>query len=649
MADRAVVAQSAGVVPAAVAALTSAPASLDDDPLGDDYWGASNLQSKGKWRARMLNITGRVLGAANLPAWQAEIAANNFMATRANRNLGLSEEQFNAMMGNRNFSVDANGRVQQIAQGQGTYDDYVLNQYADTKAGKGKTKPISAPATKGSKFKRTVAGATGALAAPLVYDQAAQLGAAGMNQVGGWLGWDVNGTVCGQTSNMGALGGALNWLSGQNCDQWQFDHAYVPNSDLVDVQTVQAGPYAWWRSGYKTGIYWCGPLMPDVPSGTSFVLTLADGKTASVWGGAGWELPLICGGGQNPTRYLSSGDIVSVGVRVGSAPVVTYQVEKSKPDPERTVSCTVSYSEGGSTTVKANAYKDSDGSMVTPSCPPVPEGKTPSGVKITESAGGGADKTLYDEQTTDAYRDWVKNFPECGTGACLLDLLVKTDTDKAASCFDLEKGCDGWFEDPQRDEKYICRYGTKSVSLAECFVYSGLFKPGRLDVGAPYSDPMTGAWSGGTNSIGPDRQAMDQKVQSPNVMRSCNGMAVTGFDPVGFVMRPVQCALEWAFVPRPAVVDAGFAGAGKAWDGKAPQSVMAWAQNLKLTPAAQGCRRDVTLFGTTFPVVDNCPGSIMSSITGISRLLTTVGMVYLVIIVVRRQVAGMAGYNGGQS
>jgi len=334
-------------------------------------------------------------------------------------------------------------------------------------------------------------------------------------------------------------------------------------------------------------------------------------------------------------------------------PTTDVDVPGMEQGEDRVLECEITLDDGSVIRSKGANYGKDVKTLPAPECPNVPEGRVAKDVEIREKKPAdppGTGTSVSKESTTPEYQDWATKFPECGTGACKLDLIQKPK----ASCFDLEYACENWFEDAQREQKYECRYGVKTVELKECYVYSGLFKPGRVDTGSPYTDPETGIWSGGRNSPGEDRDAFGRSVQNPEATRECNKTNGSGgFDPIRFIMRPVQCALEWAFVPREAVVKAELAGGDKAWEKKPPKVIATAVSGFALTPAVSGCSRPMTMFaGGMFEMQveawNFCPGTPGAMIATASRLATTAAMVALVVIVVRRQIAGMVGYGAGQ-
>lgn len=625
---------------AATAATVSASVSSEVPP--DGY-----IPSKSKWRAYMINVMGSVLGSATPKPWQREQLANRYAQG------GLpSGEQLNQMYGYTRLERDpVTGTLRPEApSGSGTYDDIVIGERDKIRNGT-TTRP-------GQKIPATAANALMKGATVLsAFSFGTMLGSAGTNLAGSFFGFDANGTVCAQTSNLGFGGDMLNLISGQDCSGWMLNEAYIPNFDATGQSSLTYAGVTWVYRGVNAqfadnlGHDYCfnatsATLPPGVASiqyknnsgGWISMTTFAAGSRCNNVGGSNRVTTLV------PNTVAGGrADVILRFALTGGGYVDRVTASN---DPTRHQTCKVTFTDGTSASADGPGYTESSGDFAPAQCPPTPPGKVVDNITLTENGNGPA-KELYSEDTTDAFKEWAAQ-DECATGACLLDLLVKTPSGIYVSCFDLEEGCAGWFEDPAKGDTYTCRYGTQEKDLAECNVYSGLFTPGRLAVGAPYSDPLTGSWSGGQSSGRPDRDAMGQTVQNPAATyRSCDGMNVTGFDPIGFVMRPIQCALEWAAIPRPLVAEASFAGVADVWAGKPPGAIAEAVDEMTLTGGATGCAIATTYKGTTAPLVDAC-GGFMQGLATFSRLATTAMMIVLVFGQVRRQIAGMVNYNVGQ-
>ena len=275
-------------------------------------------------------------------------------------------------------------------------------------------------------------------------------------------------------------------------------------------------------------------------------------------------------------------------------------VPYSDGNPDRYLTCSITGNDGITYTLDTPVFKETDGSIPQPECPILPDGVAALNVAVDEN-GGGQSNNWYNEETTPEYQQWLTDYPECRTGSCKLDLLV-LGTSAPASCFDVGEVCADWFVDPDKVTNYQCTYGTHTVALEECYVYEGVFKPDRIAVGAPYSDPMTGEWSGGQSAATPDQLALGQPVQSPDAIRVCSGLASAGFDPVAWVMRPIQCALEWAFVPRASVINLQGASVMGAWDDTVFGQVGLILAPFAAIPIATGCTGWPVDLVNTWPV-----------------------------------------------
>lgn len=657
-------------VGAAVAALFMIGAAVPAHAANNDFTPSPN-----KFREYMLNVTSNVLKGAMPDAWKREQLANQY---RYNH----SWESLNAQFGFDSANKSYMGKPD-------SYDDYVIRKLEMDKKGGFGNKPLSAPATKPSKWQKLSKGAAGVFLPLLAWEVSNGLTTAAVDEVGGWFGFDANGAVCGQSDGWGKNAAQL--LTGRDCSMWAPTMEYLQSLGGMDAKCVKT---------YANDVYCLLPMFTKVRSDSAYTFTFVCAVTESlplsefpdipqyqsgrwvfefesgrVWksGTGEWSSSLKpgeCGGGTagdstigyhsfwrvngvDDRDHLENGSIVDFwpeSTSVGKFDAPTRKLVDEVE--EMQLECAVTLDDGTVIRSTGKRYGKSTDALEPPACPSIPEGRTASNVEIKEQQAGaapGSGETVSNQPTTAEYQDWATKFPECGTGACKLDLIQKPK----ASCFDLEYGCAEWFDDPAKDTKYQCRYGVNDVDLEECAVYAGLFKPGRVDTGSPYTDPETGVWSGGKNSVEESRGAMGMAVQDPNAVRSCDGTSGAGsFDPIRFIMRPIQCALEWAFVPRSAVVEAELSGGEQAWNKKPPKVIADVVSGFAVSPAVSGCSVTLPVFTGVYAnhvkVIDNCPGSWASVLMPISKVATTAIMLVLVIVVVRRQIAGMVGYGAGQ-
>ncbi|MBC9928396.1 MULTISPECIES: hypothetical protein [unclassified Leucobacter] len=531
-------------------------------------------------------------------------------------------------------------------------------------------KKLKVQATKPGNFKKLANGSIQVIAASTFIPV---IGNAGSNLVGGWMGFeDVNSEWCEATADPQgffdtAFSSVFGLLSGRDCSMFGLADDYTPNGDVDGKQwgdmTLGAVKIGYFGSALKDGrTYYCYTQNQNLPAGKYFFDKNGKGKGASIWHTTGTPGSTICKTAfpaYTGDKYAYSPiDAVFaqitdpsswyVAASAGVPEADRQTMVENEQDPERVLECVITMTDGTVVKSEGGSYRESDGQISPPACPAVPEGKVPDSISVGEKDG----QKLYDEPVTPEYKDWATKYPECGEGACLLDLSVKSGTKLGVSCFTIPEPCVDWWTDPNRADNFQCTYGAHALDDEECAVYAGIFKPGRVQVGAPYSDPMTGEWNGGSSAPRLDGQAMSQGIQNPASTRACTGLNTTGFDPVAFVMRPVQCALEWAFVPRPLVVEVELSGGEVAWEKKPPAVIAGIVGNFSLAPSASGCSKSVTIFSGQFQQsitpIDACAGSTLAPVATISRVVTSAGMVVLVIVVLRRQVAGMIGYGSGQ-
>lgn len=613
-------------------------------------------------RQFMLNVLGSMLGPLAPESWKREQIA---YTQRYNHGWETLEKQFGTDPANPDYMGSPD-----------SYNDYVIRKQEQSLKGGTSGGKMKAPATKPAKFVKTVGGVAGAITA-------AQVGFSIGEGISDLFGLDIMGGIC--EPNFEDFGMIAALTSTDCTDFWNPDASFDPNVDATSgvVGSTVCNPSNAAQCFTLVGETVQSPFA-SVTNERNYCFNLVGTSSAPVGfftvrpgGASGWENTtlstsgagaglLFCTGARSAAPYLvpavpgaNSGVNVYWGPRdqfavtqyrwgtVGPAtPVVT-----GSADPERTLTCTIEGDDGHTYTAESEPFKESDGAIAPPECPPLPDGVAPTNVKVTESSPTGP-HTLADQDVTDEYLDWWDSYPECRTGACKLDLIDLTNPSYPVSCFDLDDSCEDWFTSPSKVDDYECHYGIHTVELSECNVYSGVFKSERLAVGAPYSDPMTGTWSGGQNAPNPDEQALGQTIQDPAVARACRGMDAIGFDPVAWVMRPIQCALEWAFVPRTTVVQMSGAQLSEAFNERAPGQLATLIGSWSFNPTMSGCRRTYTYdpgFGK--PPVEMeawnvCPGSPLEPVAVISRWVILLGVIVLVAVSLRRSVAGTVDYKG---
>lgn len=233
----------------------------------------------------------------------------------------------------------------------------------------------------------------------------------------------------------------------------------------------------------------------------------------------------------------------------------TAEVSENQLDPERWLECRIKLTNGANLVAESMHFNEGSGFVPPVICPEIPTGAEIEEYSVWEVGGGQAHELVPATQTTPEYDAAKTTYPECMDGTCMLELL-KSDV----SCFTLPEACADWFTDPNKTETMTCRYGSHAVPLSECNVYAPTFKPDAKPTNTPYGDPATGQPLPSTPGA-----AAPGTVADPTSDRNCFPTGWGLLNPVEWVVKPVGCALEYAFVPRPSKVTELTGKADAAW------------------------------------------------------------------------------------
>lgn len=600
----------------------------------------------------MINVLGSVLKGATPNKWKREQLANknqyNFSWEKAEAELGMPFDQpegyliTNGYLDNPQTKADYDLRAAELKQ----------------KGGKN-GKRNATPATKVGKLTKTVEFVGAAVLG-------SQLGFAVGKGFSETVGFDVDGGLC--SPSFDDLG-LVAMITGTDCtDFFALDPAFIQNTDAPvtyaygvycsDDGTQCATLMGLTPATGSTVVYPCfkltkGTIVPDLwskkaavtdTSFTSAGLSMSYNSTCVSAGFAGTQISGLHSKGVPVAQWY-----VRFPGKTASAANAQTTVTTAG-DPDRTLKCSVLGSNGQTYEASTAAFKESGGELPAPNCPVLPEGVTAQNFKVSESPAKVGDPflDLYTENTTPEYRDWMTAFPQCQTGACRLDLL-KIGTGTPVSCFDVEGSCTDWFADPNKTANYQCTYGPNPVSLAECNVYSGVFKPERLAIGAAYSDPETGEWSGAQASPSVATGLMGKPVMNPALGRNCWTGGWAGFNPVEWVMQPIQCAIEWAAVPRPAVVQAQAIKLDTDWKTTQVGKFSTAVTSYNFVAPANGCQGipvDVFFLGPPFYVMNACPGDMLAGMAGWARVFGNLAISIIGVMALSRMFAGIVQYRG---
>lgn len=310
--------------------------------------------------------------------------------------------------------------------------------------------------------------------------------------------------------------------------------------------------------------------------------------------------------------------------------------------------CTITLVGGGSVSGPASAtYKDTDPTYPVAECPTLTEGQIPSGVQFWSSTPGEPDSKLSEQSVTPEYEEFRETFPECATGTCMLDLKGPD----GVSCFAVQTGCVSWFEDPAKEENFTCTYGGTAVSLSECSLYAPTFKPQNQASGHVYADPETGAAVDSPTALAQEQGAgvWSNGVQDPEQERQCFPTGWAILNPVEWVVKPVQCALEWAFVPRESVVTTKLATITTAMNGTLPGELVTVISGWAIVSPGDGCGGitvDVWFLGPPFQIMQACPGDMLAPLANLSRIFGNIGFSIYGAVAVVRHIARIFDYPG---
>lgn len=471
------------------------------------------------------------------------------------------------------------------------------------------------------------------------------------------FGIDSEGLVCSNTGD--DLGGKfVQAATGNNCGAFRAANAFVPNADaLIKWSSGMSCNVSgtWCLSiGAGTGFKWVSPagstlyqhcFVRSGPSTTEYIrvtFQLSTGNSGSgdaYRNGAGDR----CGNGAQVGLFaVSPGHIT--GFYVDGATPVFVPVTQQKENPDRTWKTTIRGTDWNDYFASTSKFKETDSLYPVPVMPILPDGVFPQEMTIEET-GGETPGPVYAEPVDPAYGELVAAYPECGQGACMLDLLVNGE-----SCFQGNSDCADWFTDPQKETKYGCKYGSHVQPLAECTVYADLFKPN----GAAVSDPETGAPMPGVAPSTGGKPVMENGVAGSDEPRNCfpSGWAV--LNPVEWVVRPVQCAMEWAFVPRKAIVGEVTTGFHNKWNASPPAQLATAIGGV--LPAGgddascQGIAVDLSWIplanvGTQY-FLPACPGDFFAPIAPPFKILIGIGFIIAGFFGISRHVGGLFGYGG---
>lgn len=351
------------------------------------------------------------------------------------------------------------------------------------------------------------------------------------------------------------------------------------------------------------------------------------------------------------SALTSSGSLDSYGFGAGPGSGPQTAITTGTADPDRFWRCEITANTGSVYTLDSATFKESDPSYAPIQCPPVGAGEWGTHQTIYEM-GGPDPLEVSDSDTTPEYQAAAADYPECLTGACVLS-LAPTAT-PTVSCFSVPAPCADWFASPTKADDFECTYGTHAVDLAECNLYSPTFKPDAGVDGHGYADPLTGDELTAQTSPSSDQDAFGSDVQDPAAARQCFPTGWAVLNPVEWVMKPVQCALQWAFVPRASALESVNEDVQARWTASAPGAMIsAVVAAISLDAPETGCEGmavDMSWVPDaglgTFYFLPACPGDFFEVWAGMFKVFLYGSVGLGGAIGITRNIAAIFGYRG---
>jgi len=257
------------------------------------------------------------------------------------------------------------------------------------------------------------------------------------------------------------------------------------------------------------------------------------------------------------------------------------------------------------------------------------------------------------------------DFPNCvsdvGSETCYLRLYDGSDW-----CGPGAVACPYWVDQETAEPgRFRCLYGPYSVPLTDCSAYR---KPGvgvlpNRDVNGdpiaitapapapaeipPAVDPVTGTQL--PNWIAPDAPGGGTTLlQSGECFPSGWGL----LNPVEWIYRPIQCGLEWAFVPRTSVMTATVTGLQTAMATRAPAQIAEMVSGWEFAPPPGGCGGITVPLSDVWSEVDDwhilnaCPGEPLAPLAGLCSVIVGIGSLLGAAISCTRSIAGVVQFGG---
>jgi hypothetical protein len=350
-----------------------------------------------------------------------------------------------------------------------------------------------------------------------------------------------------------------------------------PSAGAVQCKNLVTGAYS--GGGYAAGSIW-----------------VSNGQVRT------GQFPASCSAGTTMTSWT-----VTVSDN-GAHPVVLAWGAPFSPQTDATYSVNVDclLADGTIATITETTVSPQGGGLAVPSCAAAYPGSH--GVKmLVNGAPTGAPLIKQYEANWDHSSVL---YPNCVGAGVACSYVLRYN---GVPCVAGQTECIGWAlkQDTQPD-KYECWYGPYQLTLADCGLLERAYEPNgttltklntdgdprTYDVTDPNGNPIPGLVPGGTPAPAPapspppagapggapvpiDPTApLPGPTTPPTTAGNCWSSSGASWNPLDWVLRPVQCALSWAFVPSSAQISGPIADFKTTWNSKPPGSLIVGASTV---------------------------------------------------------------------
>lgn len=257
-------------------------------------------------------------------------------------------------------------------------------------------------------------------------------------------------------------------------------------------------------------------------------------------------------------------------------------------------------------------------------------------------------------------KELPQQFPDCfppdGSPPCALTLWQAKPGQALESCGTAGELCDGWAQQPNAHQLYNCRYGPYPVDINRCSAYRfprlGILPNMGLDgTPIPITAPPPATVSNPVNNPATGQPAAPPG-SDPNAgadgKEDCWPTGWGVLNPASWVLMPLKCFGNWAFVPRPSFVSNAFNGTQARWAATtlAQMGMVMETWNFQPPAGCHGITVDVFFLGPPFQIMEACPGDMLAPLAGWSRLFINITFAVYGIVAVTRNLARIVEYPG---